>query len=828
MLTLCAMALGASGANAAEALTGLLPTPKAVRVGEGRLTLGPATYAFAGKASPQTDYAVEVLAQLFGAAPTKAAPGCVRLQLVTSAQDLAAAARSLKLPVPPADRWQEAFVLDSGVSGAGVRVTGGLSGLIYGVYALCHLRRHEGSGLTVPRCAISDWPTLLARAYTGVPRDPKSPSFVPTLDWLARWRINGCYYEIYGDQGQDSAPEDVSRLHEECARRGIALYGQISNWRTERLLKRELCASNPEDIEHIRRYSRELLDRGCDGLIFLFDDITQAAAEHPLHCEQCQARFGNLAACQLELMRPMLEEGRQRGVQRLIVCPTPYYQGWPSTQQGKLDGRQYYATWGAADLMKGVQVYHCQLRASDIAELQQAGLRNYIYWCNGFYPYDQCVPEGQRVAGLWGGLGELPFGWYTETWDATQGVVPTPDAYGAFRELPKLTQHAWLCGGGEWPWALWGCYCWDAARFEDCEPRLVTTVYGAGTAEPYATYKGLVRGWLVRLAQAGGVPTAGRDAFVAQLAGDAAKVKLAAEGFAQATTVGLDAALPEARRRDTAAQMLRSAETMAKLAETARSGKAVARLDPERQLGGGVCERRMEIGDFWTRFRLRYSQTTDADGTKHRTRWHFGSGLGMIGPSYRNWYDAGFVDVLVNGKSLDALTPQFERVPGAAGEELVGTWQTDTGTVTLRFGVWQGGLRIAGQWAGDPQARLAVRLFAIPSAGNWPDMDKFVTTPSGTTPHGKPVTLQPSERWLFLADKTYDVPHEHAEGPCAVLFGDPLPAVQCDNGSYVVQIDGEYPAGTKEFRLAVWDFHGLRNAEALATLQGTMGRGELP
>ena len=187
-----------------------------------------------------------------------------------------------------------------------------------------------------------------------------------------------------------------------------------------------------------------------------------------------------------------------------------------------------------------------------------------------------------------------------------------------------------------------------------------------------------------------------------------------------------------------------------------------------------------------------------------------------------------FVDVLVNGKSLDAFTPRFERVPGTTGEELVGTWQTDRGTVTLRFDVWQGGLRIAGQWAGDPQARLAVRLFAIPSAGNWPDMDKFVTTPSGTTPHGKPVTLQPAERWLFLADKTYDIPHEHAEGPCAVLFGDPVPAVRCDNGSYVVQLDGDYPAGTKAFRLAVWDFHGLKNAEALETLHRLAAQGALP
>jgi hypothetical protein len=823
LATFTAVAACAAGTD------GLLPRPKSVRDGAGTLTLKP-TMAPIAATAPEVAYAAEVLTRLFGVPTTTVPDGCVQMRPAARADEVAAAARALKLEAPPADRWQEAFVLDCGVSGNHVRLTGGPSGLIYGVYALSHLCRHEGDSLVVPRCAVSDWPTLLTRAHTGVPRDPASPSFLPALDWLARWRINACYYEIYGDQGQDNVPEAVARIAQECSRRGIRLYGQISNWRTELLLKRDLCACNPEDLEHIRRYSRELLDRGCGGLIFLFDDITQAAVEHPLHCAQCRARFGNLAACQLELMRPMLEEGRRRGVDRLIVCPTPYYVGWPTTQQGKLDGKQYYAVWGAADLMKGVQVYRCRLRAERLAELAQAGLRNYIYWCNGFYTHDHCVPESRRIAGLWGGLNEAPFGWYLQRWDAGQGVVPLPDAYDALRGLPKLTQHAWLCGGGDWGYALWGCYCWDAARFADCEPTLLTTVYGAGTAEPYAAYKALVRGWLARLQSASAIPAAGREAFVAQLAGDADKVKQAAAAFLQATTASRDAALPEARRRDTATQMQRSAETMAELADTARGGKTVVRLEPERQVGTAMRERRLEVGDFWARYGLRYAQTTDADGTKHRAQWHFGSGLGMTGPSNRNWYDAGFVDVLVNGKSLDAVTPTFEKASGDGGEALTATWLTEAGTLQVRFDIWQGGLRLRGQWDGDPAAKLSLRLYAIPGAGwgSWTDMEKFVTTPSGTTPHGTLVKLQTGERWLFLADRTYDLPHEHAEGPCAVLFGDPVPAVQCDNGTYVVQIDGDYPAGTQAFTFVVWDFHGARNAEGLQKLQTIAAQGKLP
>ena len=49
----------------------------------------------------------------------------------------------------------------------------------------------------------------------------------------------------------------------------------------------------------------------------------------------------------------------------------------------------------------------------------------------------------------------------------------------------------------------------------------------------------------------------------------------------------------------------------------------------------------------------------------------------------------------------------------------------------------------------------------------------------------------------------------------------------CDNGGYVVQVDGDYPTGTKQFRLVVWDFHGLRNDEGLKTLKGIAARGEV-
>ena len=51
-----------------------------------------------------------------------------------------------------------------------------------------------------------------------------------------------------------------------------------------------------------------------------------------------------------------------------------------------------------------------------------------------------------------------------------------------------------------------------------------------------------------------------------------------------------------------------------------------------------------------------------------------------------------------------------------------------------------------------------------------------------------------------------------------------MPAAKCDNGEYVVQIDADYPAETRTFSLAVWDFHGQKNADALAGLKSRLAR----
>lgn len=807
----------------------LVPVPKAaVEIG-GTAPLAAGTYALTGTPGEKGRYALGVLAAALEPHAVETEPGeaAVLLRGVDACDDLVRAAEALNLAPPPVDCWQEAFVLDCGVTRPGrVVITGGPSGLVYGAYALSHLL-NASDGLGLPRVAISDWPSLLTRAYTGIPRDVSAAS-LETLDWLARWRLNAGYYEIYGDQGQDSVPPEVADLRRECARRGITLYGLISNWRTALLTGRELCPCQPEDLARIRRYATEFLDRGCDGLIFLFDDITQAAVEHTHNCPECQGRFNHLAEAQLELMRPMLKVARERGITRLIVCPTPYYRGWQSSYNGKLDGLAYYATWRDAPQMEGVQVYHCLLRSEEIQQVQQAGLRNYIYWYNGAYEYGAYAPGGRLPEGLWGGFTQLAWGWYCCDWDPVTGVRPNADTYDAFRELPQLTRHAWLCNGGWYPWALWGCYCWDAERFDPdlTEHELVAALFGTTAQRHYARWRDVTRRWLPRLvAPLGVTEAAGREAIVRDFTAGATEAAQAALAFKEAVLLASAGIAGQALRTETADRMLRSAEAMTAAAGSAADGRCTVRVGnlTEVKLEQGVRrERQIELSSFWNRYVLRYSQTQEPGGALHRSQWHFGSGLGMLAPSYRNWYDAGFMDVLVDGQSLETVTPHFAVVPGEHGEDLLGTWDTPAGRLAVRFSLFEDGLRIAGRLDAAREVPITVQLFTIPAAGHWEDMNKYIVTEDGEFPHGTPVHLDPGQDWLFFADRTYDVPREHAEGPCAVLFGRPLPMIHSDNGFYVVQVDASYPPGTRDFAFVVWDFHGYKNAEALAAFRSRL------
>ncbi len=841
----------------------VVPPPREMKAGAGRVALPPEiAIAITPGAGDTERYAAETLAgdlrARFGR-PTRVldandtAPAGVSIFLGRREQNALLwklAAKEAGRPAPSlASVGAEGYALSLGGNKARpvVLLAGAdASGVLYGALTLSQLFERRGADLVLPSpLEVRDWPALETRAYTGAPRDA-SPASLAALDWMARCRINAGYYEIYGDQGQKAAPLVVSSLVQECRRRGIRLYGCVSNWRTDRYLKRELCASNPEDVALVVGMFTSLAEQGCRHLVFLFDDLTQEAATHVERCAACRETFGDLAGTHAFWIRKMMEVGRRFQVQDFLYCPTPYYRGWEKSYQGRLDGVAYYQRLAREADLAGVQTYFCPFSRKEMEAAEKAGLRNPVWWQNGVYSLSG-VSEAVKTMGLpWGGFPQVDWGWYGAPWKAGAGPVSSAETLQDLRTLPQRCRHAWLCAGGDATFAVWGAWAWAPARYDPAatEKALADALLGDGDAAAYSRIEGPVRKWVYRLS--GAMPAgagADQDSLLAELNQDCRQVqaalgdlkqRLGAQGQPAPATAGVPAhpPLPAAQR------ILGLLQADAAFLDAKREQVITGRVDVKapalerRTEGDGArWESTMTLSSFASTYALRYAVHEEPAGVFRRCQWHFGSGLGKTAPSYRNWYDAGFIDVEVNGKSLEGCKAEFHRGSEDGGSgRLVGRWNGPAADVTLTFGLSRSGaLLIAGRVAPKEELNsLRVLLWCIPSAGSgdWKDMDRWITTAGRSVQHPQKVNLDPAaEDWAIYYDKTYDLPREKAEGPCALLFdGAQVSAAEVDLADYVVTTALTYPKECRRFRLAVWDLHGSRNEDAIRRFREGTGR----
>ena len=823
-LALLAVAVAAAPAPADDAPR-FVPQPpvKSLELGKEHCLLAPAvTITLPPKAGPVLPYAAETLArELRQRCGRKAAvqtlPNAAAEPDGTATLVVLAVDRSVVRT--PAGGFH--LTIRKRGDAVAIRITGvDAPGVLHGVFTLCDMLERERDGSLPCPVTIRDWPSMKVRAYTGCVRDV-SPASLRTLDWLARWRLNAGYYEIYADRGQDSVPPEVKDIARETAKRGITLYGCVSNWRTNHYLGRPLCPSNPDDVALVERWFNELADAGCTALVFLFDDIPKPAITHPRTCPKCHEQFGDLAGSQAFWLERMAAIARRHGVERLLMCPTPYYRGWQSTAGGALDGVAYYARLGPVCERLGVDMYFCPYRSAAVADAVAAGLRRFVWWYNGAYPLERVGGKGRFASGMWGGFQELEFGWYNTQWDPVRGVIVKSDVNDALRTLPGRTRSAWLCAGGQVPWALWGIYTWSPERYDAKAARAATLRAVLGTEEAYNTWEGIVRKWMTISAKGGArwrSPAAERT-LLDEMERDLAVAEKAVQHAAAPDQALVD---PDTIQ-GIVKRMQASVDRLRVQLDQGRTGKVTVELGKpaSRAVGDGKrFDQDMALSTFDTRYQLHYA-IEGKPGAWHRCQWHFGSGLGMKAPSNRNWYDAGFVDVLRGNHSLDAARASFEKV---GDHRIRGIWKTAEGTVSLTFHLRPDrGLAMQGKLVPASSAKalpVAVKLWCIPGAGwgSWKDMDNRLATPTRTVQHDRTVALDlEHEPWILLYDQTYDIPHPHAEGPAGLLL-DPehLAAVEVNLTNYVVDLTLRLKPGADAFSLVLWDFHGAKNADVLA------------
>jgi len=698
-------------------------------------------------------------------------------------------------------------------------------GALYGAQLLADIMRVMGGALPASLEA-ADHPEMRVRGKAGGVHQYDETQLA-RLDWFARWRLNGVYYEVMGDKGQKDIPDYIARLAVECDRRGIILYGAVSQHRTGNYLKASLCPSNPAHTAYIDRLYEGLCRNGVQGLLLNCDDIPPEDTRHAKLCPKCSKRFKDLADIQIFWLDRMVKTGRKSGIKNYLVGPTPYLADLSSHVPGGFDTLGYFKKLGAFCAANNISIYHCAAREKTIGPVLNAGVTRYAWWYNGVWPLRNIVGEScKRLPGGYYGFSRLDWGWEMVEWTAGAGLRARSDALDTLRGLPKLTREAWLCGSDP---AQWGMYLWRPSRADpgrifrrSVEARLGPEAFG-----PYMQWQEPVQRWAMRC-NAGkvepGPPSENPDSMAKALERDARQAATAAQRLKAMTGPIVQQGNRGGQRRDDVLKMMAAeAKKLSDLANRLRRGGVRVSRGYELAIprrGIFKLQRDMTVSTPWVAYTLRYCSYKERDGSYRRGAGHSGCDLGMPGPSAQNWYSSGFMDVELDGHSLDATHAEWAKVKTEDGRAaLEGTWKTPRGTVRIVLTVARDkGLEIIGRLGDDVTAKkVVVPLLAYPATYQVPDKARRLVTAKRTVKAPAKCDLdRVSENVVVLYDANYDVPHPKASGPCALRFepGKPRHA-RVDLGTYGVRINLNY-SGARSFRVFLYDYAGCTNAEVLA------------
>jgi len=695
-------------------------------------------------------------------------------------------------------------------------------GSLYGAQTLADILRAT-KGILPKTLEASDYPEMKVRAKCGGAHELNEKQLA-RFDWFARLRLNAIYYEIDGASGQKDVGAYFPKMVKECARRGINLYGCLSQWRTYKFFGKNMNPTIPEHVAYIDNLLEDLSSGGASGLMFLFDDISHAVIEEAASYAKINPELTDLADYQIFWMKRMVRIGRKHGVKSFVMCPTPYHPNLAVGVPDGFDSEGYFRKIGPFCAKNGIRVYHCAVRKSTVEPLLRYGVKDYIWWYNGVRDLRDVAKSsgGKTLPEGYYGLPKLEFGNEMAAWIPGKGVALRKDTLATLQQLPQRTREAWLCGSDRLDW---GTYMWRPSRLNLAVNARngIDAIMGEDSYADYIRWETVVQKWAQRSAQK---VTPGKEFSQSRkaLKGLERDFTSASEAIKRLKAKKDAPTISEARKRSALSSMNSQLRALGKMLKDLREARPTAHLTSERKRPG------KEDGTRLTRWiTLANPQVTYAcryviiqrkkDGTFHRAKWHFGAGLGMKAPSLRNWYDAGFIDVQLDDNSLETTRAEWSEVKTSKGIPAAkGVWKTPWGTVTMLLSATDDkGLRITGHLDKSSKARqMKVILWTLPATGNEEKMSKKITTALRTESAIQIIELNTrGENNIVFYDKNYDVPKAKATGPCALAFkaGGPDRA-KIDITNFIVTIRLDY-SSKKKFDLVIYDYAACTNAEVL-------------
>ena len=206
--------------------------------------------------------------------------------------------------------------------------------------------------------------------------------------------------------------------------------------------------------------------------------------------------------------------------------------------------------------------------------------------------------------------------------------------------------------------------------------------------------------------------------------------------------------------------------------------------------------------------------------------------LGMPGPTSANWYAGGFMNILLNGKSLGKERPAGLRLVERGERGMVEMlWDAPDAQLRVRFMLEPGCDYLACELAVQPKTdlqRLELALNCFPSYfTSWNKRDGWrqIVGPATTVEQGAEATPDPAQDyWLLYQDTVFDVATEKdSGGPCGLLVvPEQVATMKVRPTSYPVSTHLAAAPGVLRWRMAFWDFHSKTNAPALHLLNGVV------
>jgi hypothetical protein len=378
------------------------------------------------------------------------------------------------------------------------------NGILYGTFTILQVIRSvsatAGKPVTPAKLNIEDWPTMTTRLlpteiYRFAEKDPQAMEKIGKLDWNSTWRFNGFWISLSGSPSRSIAPateDELSRIATLAKQRGMTLYGILS-FATAiegRGIDDGICPCNMETLAYMKNFFETAAKAGCRGLSIQFDDLTPEIENHHKRCPMCKSRFKSMAEWQLVFIRQMMDVAKTQGIEKLIVCPSPY--GRDTADMPRY--RDYFKILCAPDFMKDVLIFHCEILPEKVAHLKELGLKNYIWYDNGLWPSPMYY-EGNYM-----GITKLHHIWYGHQPTPEDAVAPAPGILNALGNLGDFCNHIYPSPtGSHVSRAMGGCLAWDPGKTVDNQSvmrkTLVEFLFGRGTWENYKIWEDNMTSW---------------------------------------------------------------------------------------------------------------------------------------------------------------------------------------------------------------------------------------------------------------------------------------------------------------------------------------------